>query len=75
MRTRLIPLSSILLIALTTSVEARGGHGYSRGVIGGPYRGGHFAGGRHGNDSSVKAASDDRDKLLNTKLKSICRGC
>jgi hypothetical protein len=35
-----------------------------------------FAGGRrHGNDASIEAASDERDKLLNTKPKSICRGC
>jgi hypothetical protein len=34
------------------------------------------AGGRrHGNDNYIKAASEDRDKLLTTKLKSICRGC
>jgi hypothetical protein len=23
----------------------------------------------------IKAASDDRDELLNTQIKSICRGC
>jgi hypothetical protein len=31
-----------------------------------------FAG---GNDSYIKAASDEREKLLNTQLKSICHGC
>ncbi len=48
--------------------RAFGGHGMP-GV--------HGAGGgrRHGNDSYMKAASDDRDKLLNTQIKSICRGC
>ena len=30
---------------------------------------------RRGNDNYVKAASEEREKLLNTKLKSICRGC
>jgi hypothetical protein len=35
-----------------------------------------FAGDRrHSNDEYVKAASDDRDQLLKTKIKSICRGC
>jgi hypothetical protein len=28
----------------------------------------------HGNDAYIKAASDERDKLLNTQIKSICRG-
>jgi hypothetical protein len=48
--------------------RAFGGHGMP---------GAHSAGGgrRHGNDSYMKAASDDRDKLLNTQIKSICRGC
>jgi len=43
--------------------DARGGHGVE-------FAGGH----RRGNDSYVKAASDEREKLLETKLKSICRG-
>jgi hypothetical protein len=35
-----------------------------------------FAGDRrHANDSYIKAASQERDKLLNTQIKSICRGC
>ena len=35
-----------------------------------------FAGGhRRSNDSYIKAASDEREKLLNTQLKSICQGC
>jgi len=38
--------------------------------------GGSFAGDRrHGNDAYVKAAAEEEDKLLNTKIKSICRGC
>jgi hypothetical protein len=32
-----------------------------------------FAGDRR--HAYIKAASDERDKLLNTKPKSICRGC
>lgn len=30
---------------------------------------------RHGDDASLKAASEAEDKLLAKKLKSICRGC
>ena len=53
---------------LMSPADARGGHGFGG-------HGGEFAGGyRHGNDSYVKAASDEREKLLETKLKSICRG-
>ena len=41
-----------------------------------PRAAGHFAGGQqHTEDAYTKAASEDRDKLLNSKLKSICRGC
>ena len=36
--------------------------------------GAHLAGGRR-NDAYAKAASNELDKLLNTKIKSICRGC
>jgi hypothetical protein len=54
------------------SADARGGGGYNRGNVGDE----HLAGGRrHGNNAYMKAASEERDKLLNTQLKSICRGC
>ena len=54
---------------LTLPADARGDHGLSG-------RRAEFAGGhRHGNGSYIKAASDEREKLLDTKLKSICRGC
>jgi hypothetical protein len=33
------------------------------------------AGRRHGNDAYIKTASADREKLLNSRLKDICRGC
>jgi len=62
-------LTGIFLSVFTLPADARGGHGFDR-------RGAEFAGGhRRGNDNYVKAASDEREKLLNTKLKSICRGC
>ncbi len=36
----------------------------------------HFAGGRRsGNDACAKASPEERDRLLNTRIKSICRGC
>jgi hypothetical protein len=64
-----------LLISCALRAHARGGHG-GRGFGGHGIRGAPFADDRrHGNDAYVKAASDERDKLLNTKIKSICRGC
>ena len=71
-------------VAMATSMApaaARGGgHGFHRGGLSG--RSAHGAGGRsfagdrgHADDAYVKAAEDENDKLLATKLKSICRGC
>jgi hypothetical protein len=72
-------LASALLAAFTLSAYARGGHGFSHGAgssRGFASHGAEFAGGRrHGNDSYIKAASEDRERLLNTQIKSICRGC
>jgi hypothetical protein len=72
-----VSFGAALLAALTPPVNARGGHGFGGSYGGhGGMHGAHFAaGGRHGNDPYIKAASDERDKLLNAKLKSICRGC
>ena len=65
-------VSLALLAVCTLSAQARGGHGFEgRGEHGGQFAGGR----RHGNDSYIKAASEEREKLLDTKLKSICRGC
>ena len=65
-----------LLAASTLSAHARGGHGFAHEFAGHGAHGEPFAGGRrHGNDSYIKAASEEREKLLDTKLKSICRGC
>lgn len=30
---------------------------------------------QHANDTYVNAASEEEDKLLDTKIKSICHGC
>jgi hypothetical protein len=65
-----------LLTAPTHQADARGGHGMNGDFAGHGAHSAEFAGGRrHGNDSYIKAASDEREKLLTTKLKSICRGC
>ena len=68
-------LGLVFLTALTFSADARGVHGIGRDLGGHGMHGPQFSGGRrHGTDAYVKAASDERDKLL-IKLKSICRGC
>jgi hypothetical protein len=64
------------LTALMLPADARGGHGTGRDFAGPGMHGTESPGGRrHGNDAYIKAASDDRDRLLNTRLKSICHGC
>ena len=69
-----------LLAAAMPPADARGGHGHGGGLhgmhAGGTSRGGGFAADkRHADDPYTKAASDEEDRLLNSKLKSICRGC
>jgi len=81
----MIGLATAWLISFALPADARGfrgghglgGHGFREHGFGGHgVRGAPFAGDRaHGNDAYVKAASEERDKLLNTKIKSICRGC
>ena len=69
-------LGLAFLATLTSSADARGIHGIGRNFGGHGTHGPQFSGDRrHGNDAHIKAASDERDKLLTTKLKSICRGC
>jgi hypothetical protein len=69
-------LGLAFLTTLTLPADARGGHGLGRGSGGHGMHGAQFAGDRrHGNDAYTKAASDEQDTLLNSKLKSICRGC
>ncbi|HEX7921179.1 MAG TPA: hypothetical protein VF583_09525 [Bradyrhizobium sp.] len=64
-----------LIAAAMAPVDARGGHGHGMHA-GGASRGDGFAADkRHADDPYTKAASDEEDRLLNSKLKSICRGC
>ena len=69
-----------LVAAAMPPADARGGHGHGGGLhgmhAGGASRGGGFAADkRHADDPYTKAASEEEDRLLNNKLKSICRGC
>ena len=74
-------LGAALVTISTFPADARGGHGFgghgSRHGFGGRgMHGAKFSGGRrHGNDAYAKAASAEIDRLLNTRIKSICRGC
>jgi hypothetical protein len=52
------------------------GHGFGRGFGEHGMHGAGFAGDRrHANDAYAKAAAEERDKWLDTQIKSICRGC
>ena len=72
--------ATALLTISTLSADARGhgfgGHGMGHGVGGHGMHAAEFAGGRrHGNDTYINAASEERDRLLDKEIKSICRGC
>jgi hypothetical protein len=70
-------VATAILTLLTICADARGIHGFGgrfgggRGMHGAQFAGDH----RHGSDAYTNAASEEADKLLNSKLKSICRGC
>ncbi len=73
-------LGAVLLTIIAFPAEARGGHGlgghgFGHGFGGHGMHGAELAGGRHGNDAYAKAASEERDRLLDKQIKSICRGC
>jgi hypothetical protein len=72
-------LGAVLLEVSGLPADARGGHGgygFVRGFGGHGMHGAGFAADRrHANDSYIKAASEERDKLLDTQIKSICRDC
>ncbi|WGR91611.1 hypothetical protein MTX26_14335 [Bradyrhizobium sp. ISRA443] len=74
---------TVLAVSMAAADARGGGHGFGHGgrhvhgVHGGGASGaGAFAADkRHADDPYIKAASDEEDRLLNSKLKSICRGC
>ncbi len=76
-------IAALLIGATVLPAAARGGHGLGHHFGGHGFgRGFHSAGtssfassGKRTDDPYVKAASDELDKLLDTKMKSICRGC
>ncbi len=79
-RMTILALTLLGLAGGTPATAARsghhGGHGGHHGMGGGLAHGSAFAGGQqHANDSYVNAAAQEEDKLLDTKIKSICRGC
>ena len=73
---------SILILSMTMAVpaKARGGHGAHHRLRGHEIHSADGSGlsatGRgHGDDAYVKSAAEQEDKLLNNRIKSICRGC
>jgi hypothetical protein len=76
-----LALSLSLVLAPPAEARGGGGHGFGRGFHGGRgshgamYGGGSAGDRRHASDDYVKAASAERERLLNTQIKSICRGC
>jgi hypothetical protein len=69
----------VLTLAFLTmsalSADARG-HGFNHAFAGHGMHAPQFAGGRRrSNDDHIQAASQERDKLLSSQIKSICRGC
>jgi hypothetical protein len=69
-------LGAVLLAISGLPADARGGHGFVRSFDGRGMHGAGFAADRrHANDAYTRAASEERDKLLDTQIKSICRGC
>ena len=69
-------LGTALLASMALPADARGGHGFGRGMGSHGIHGAPFAGDRrYANDTYIKAASEERDRLLNAQIKSICRGC
>ncbi len=78
---------TVLLLGLAASLPAAGARGGHRGRFHGHHglgggineasrNGGAFASDqRHANDDYVNAAAQEEDKLLDSKIKSICRGC
>jgi hypothetical protein len=66
----------VVSMIMVRPAEARGGHGFHHGFGEHGIRGGEFAGDRRQSyDAHMKAASQEEDKPLNSKIRSIYRGC
>ena len=79
MRLTVLTVAIMGFATLLPHADARGHHGnvaHYRGMSDGPGRAeAPAADQRHASDDYVKQAAEDEDKLLDTKIKSICRGC
>jgi hypothetical protein len=87
MRIRMMGIVAVLALAVAAgfspAVGRSGRHSGSGGHHHGVVRGGGdgtrgnavASDERHANDDYVKSAERDEDKLLDSKIKSICRGC
>ncbi|MBR0797386.1 hypothetical protein JQ615_18520 [Bradyrhizobium jicamae] len=76
--TRMGLILAMLAASLPAAGARSGGHGHG-GMhmrhMHGDGAGTFASDKRHGDDPYTKAASEEEDRLLNTRLKSICRGC
>jgi hypothetical protein len=84
MRLTILTAALLGLVAALPQAGARGSHhgrfAHPHGISGDTDRGSRSGGAvasnhRHADDDYVKAAAAEEDKLLNTKIKSICQGC
>jgi hypothetical protein len=84
MRLTILTAAILGFVAALPPTGARGSHhgrfAHPHGISGDTDRGSRsgraFARNqRHGDDDYVKAAAAEEDKLLDTKIKSICHGC
>ena len=69
-------LGQFVFLPATARTGHHGGFGGHHGTGRGSTHGGAFASDRrHANGEHVKAAAEEEDRLLDSKVKSICRGC
>jgi hypothetical protein len=64
---RLLPTPAAVMDTACTVSVGIGMRGGADGAVAGDRR--------HGNDTYTRVASEEEDRLLNTKLKNICRDC
>jgi hypothetical protein len=78
-----LTILTVAVLGLTAALPQAGAHvghhggfGHHHGMSGGSHRDSASASDqRHADDDYVKAAAKEEDKLLDTKIKSICHGC